>query len=321
MFWISNAYAEGSKFMPLQGTTIAENVDSLYAFLLIVSLLSCVLLLGGMVYFVIKYRRQTPDQKTAYISHNSFLEFLWSFIPFVIFMIVAVWGWIIYHDMRTPPEGAREIQAIAQKWQWTFAYKNGHKEAGKNANLYVPAGEPVKIVLTSKDVLHSFYIPSFRIKQDAIPGRYTSVWFEAKKPGEYIIFCTEYCGAEHSNMMGKVIALTKEEYDEWLNLQAPPIAVYEKGEHVYAKNQCASCHSMDGKRVVGPSLKGIFGKTVSLNSGEKVKIDENYLRESILRPNAKARHSFVAGVMPSYQGRLSEEELSALIAYIKEQRD
>ena len=170
-----------SHFMPPQATEIARSVDALYAFLLIVSFISCVLVIGGLILFAVKYRRKSFDEKTPYISHSTTLEFLWSFIPFVIFMVVFVWGWIVYSNLRHMPENALEIAVQGQKWNWTFTYKNGRSTGG---DIFVPVGVPVRLVMTSADVIHSFFIPAFRNKQDVIPGRYTQLWFKAEKEGD-----------------------------------------------------------------------------------------------------------------------------------------
>lgn len=315
-FLIANAWANtGGKFMPVAGTEIAGRVDNLYSFLLIVSLVACVILLGGMAYFVVRYRRLTPTQETAYITHNTFLEFLWSFIPFVIFFIVFAWGWIIYHDMRTMPENAREVQVTARKWGWTYTYKDGRT----SDTLIVPIGEPIKLVMNSVDVLHSFYVPSFRIKQDVVPGRYTALWFEVEKPGDYTVFCTEYCGSGHSAMLSKITAVPLEQYNKWLADVQPTLSLLEQGEKLYAVQACKGCHTTDGSVVVGPSFKGIYGTKAKLDDGTEKDVDDNYIRESILYPAKVAKVEYAAkkGQMPVYQGQLSESDVSALIEYIK----
>jgi cytochrome c oxidase subunit 2 len=313
MFWIPVAAAESGKFMPLAVTDIAKQVDSLYMFLLVSSLISCVILLGGMLYFVIKYRRKTEDQKTAYITHNATLEFLWSFIPFVIFMVVFAWGWIIYHDMRVAPANALEVEVTGVKWGWSYTYRNGKT----SDELIVPVDTPVKLIMRSKDVLHSFFIPSMRIKQDVIPGRYTSMWFESKELGEFTVFCTEYCGAGHSAMVSKVRVVTEDEYEQWLAVGFEGLALYEKGEKLFAQKQCVGCHTTDGRPSNGPSLRGIFGSKRVIADGTEVTADENYLRESILYPNAKVHMGYSAGLMPAFQGQMSEDDLSAVISYLK----
>ncbi|MNJ93409.1 Cytochrome c oxidase subunit 2 precursor [compost metagenome] len=316
MMWFNLAKAQS--FMPAQGTEIAKQVDNLYAFLLITSFIACVLVIGGMIYFVWKYKRKSDNDKTAYISHNTFLEFLWSFIPLVIFLVVFAWGWWIYHDMRTMPKDALEINVIGKQWVWEVEYKNGYKTVNE---IVVPVNKDVKILLTASDVLHSFFVPSFRVKQDAVPGRYTAVWFNAQKLGDFHIFCTEFCGASHSNMIGRLRVVTQEEFDKYLEQgqEEGSLPLAKRGEKLFAVKACASCHSVDSPAVkVGPSLFQKFGHEETIEGGEKVKFDENYIRESILEPNKKIAKGFPKGVMPTFQGQLNENELNALVEYIKE---
>ncbi len=307
------AFAAGSTFMPPAVTEIAKEYDNLYGFILVVSLIGCVILLGGMVYFVVKYKR-TAGGKSAYISHNSFLEFLWSFIPLVIFLVVFAWGWKVYHDMRTFPENSLEIHALAQKWSWTFQYKSG-KTSPKE--LVVPINTPIKILLSSKDVLHSFFIPSMRVKQDAVPGRYTALWFESQKLGNFQIFCTEYCGDQHSAMMGTVRVLSTEDYEKWLKENDEALPLAKRGEKIY-KGICIACHTLDGNKGVGPSWKGLYGKAREFADGTNIPAaDENYIKDSILNPNSKLVKGFAAA-MPSYQGQLSDSQINGIVEFMKE---
>ena len=303
-----------SHFMPPQATVVARNVDVLYEFLLIVSTISCLLVIGGLILFAVKYRRRSEDQKSAYISHNSTLEFLWSFIPFVIFMISFVWGWVVYSQLRTMPENALEVQVQGQKWSWTFTYKNGRASSGE---FYVPVGQDVRLVMGSTDVIHSFYIPAFRYKQDVVPGRYTSLWFRAEKEGDYQVFCAEYCGDGHSAMMAKVHVVSREKYEDWLSNDPykglPPVQI---GQKVYT-SRCIACHNLTEQKNVGPGWKGVFGKVEKLEGGTDVTVDENYVRESILDPNAKVVLGFPRGVMPTFAGQLNEQELTGVIELIK----
>lgn len=310
MEWLNIANAQS--FMPTQGTEIAAKVDSLYGFLLVVSLISCVILLGGMTYFVVKYKRRTNVDKTPYITHSTILEFLWSFIPLCIFMFVFVWGWLIYYEQRTPPKDAFEVHVVAKQWSWDFFYKSGKKSSNE---FIVPVNTPIKLIMTSKDVIHSFYVPSFRIKQDVLPGRYTTLWFDANKLGNFQVFCTEYCGLDHSQMLAKIKVVTKAEFEEWLSEVPENLTPVELGKKVY-QNQCFSCHTTDGSPKVGPSFKGVFGKTETLADGSTVTVDENYIQESILQPAAKVVKGFPPA-MPSFQGLLNEEEIAGVIEYLK----
>ncbi len=309
-----------NSFMPVAGTKIAEEVDSFYAFLVVASLISFLILIGGMIWFLVKYKRTSLDQKSAYITHNNFAEFTWSFIPLVILMIIFYWGWEIYAKLKTPPENiAEEIHVTAMQWAWEYKYRNGRTiNSLSNDPMVVPAAKPVKLILTSKDVIHSFFVPAFRVKQDAVPGKYTELWFEAKEPGNYVVQCTEYCGTKHSNMMIRIQAMNHEDYVAWFHGEEAPRAesLADVGKKLFINKACASCHSLDGSRIVGPTFKGLYRSNREFADGSKAVADENYLKESILLSNAK----IVAGyppAMPIYQGQLDEEEVTALIEYIK----
>ena len=312
--WLSSAAYASSTFMPPEGTQIASYVDGLYKFLILVSFVSCVLVIGGLVYFAIKFKRNHQGEKTAYISHNHALEFAWSFIPFVIFMVVFAWGWWIYTEMRTFPRDSLEITVVGQKWNWDFLYKSGRKVSNE---LYVPVDTPVKLIMASRDVLHSFFIPSFRVKQDVVPGRYTALWFQANKAGNYQVFCTEFCGAGHSAMLAKVHVLPKKEYEEWLEKDPyKGLDLTQIGQKVYT-GKCVACHNVNAEKKVGPGFAGIFGRQEALEDGQTVTVDENYIRESILSPNSKIVKGFQKGLMPTFAGQLSEQELMGLITYLK----
>jgi cytochrome c oxidase subunit 2 len=268
---MASAVSTASRFMPPQATDIAIGVDRLYGFLLVASFISCVLVIGGMIYFVVKYRRESTAQKSAYISHNVLAEFLWSFIPFVIFMVVFVWGWIVFHQLRSMPDNALEIAVEAQKWDWSFVYKNGRRSSSE---FYVPVGQNVKLVMTSKDVLHSFYVPAFRNKQDVVPGRYINYWFNANTIGKFNIFCAEYCGDKHSAMLAKVNVVSLEEYENWLgNDPYKGLAPAEIGQKLYT-TRCVACHTLTDQKNVGPGFKGVFGRTEHFEDGGSVVVDE-----------------------------------------------
>jgi len=303
-----------SHFSPFAATDIASQWDTLYGFLLIASLISCVLVIGGLMYFAMKYRRQSENDKVPYISHDTRLEFLWSFIPFVIFMAVFVWGWVVFYNFRTMPKNALEIAVEAQKWNWTFTYKSGRNSSGE---FYVPVDQDVKLVMTSRDVLHSFYVPAFRNKQDVVPGRYTSYWFRAHTVGDYQVFCTEYCGDKHSGMLAKVHVVPREQYDEWLaNDPYKGLSMADIGQKVY-QARCVACHQLSDAKAVGPGWKGLFGRQEVMVGGQQIVADENYIRESILNPNAKIVQGYPSGIMPTFAGQLNEQELMGVIEFIK----
>lgn len=315
MWWLLIQTAQATNtFMPPAATDIAERVDTLYGFLLWASFISCVLVIGGFIFFAYKYKRNSENDKTAYISHNNFLEFLWSFVPFLIFMGVFAWGWVIYSQMRSFPEDSMEVAVNAQKWDWAFTYKNGRKSAGE---LVVPIDTPIKLVMTSKDVLHSFYVPAFRVKQDVVPGRYTALWFRPKYKGTYQIFCTEYCGDKHSAMLAHLKVVSREEFDEWLgNDPYKGLSMEQVGQKVFA-TRCAVCHNTSDQRLVGPGFKGLWGREETIEGGGHVKVDENYIRESIMDPNAKIVAGYPKGQMPTFAGQLSEQEIMGIIEYVK----
>lgn len=307
--------AHASSYMPFQGTEIAKRVDSLYAFLLISSLVSFILLVGGMMYFAVKYKRRTDNDATPNITHNNFLEFLWSFIPFVIFMLVFVWGFVIHKDMREAPEGSLEILVTGYQWGWQFDYRSG---VTTNTEFAVPVGTPVKLVMTSTDVLHSFFIPAFRTKQDIVPGMYTSLWFDAKVPGEYQVFCTEYCGTSHSDMLATLKVLPQAEYEQWLleksKIKDLPLA--ERGKILVEQGTCVACHSMDDQRKIGPGFAGLWGSTREFTDGTSAVADENYIRESLLFPSKKIVKGYADQMNVQ---NLDEEQIKAVIEYFKTQ--
>ena len=306
LFYAFISQAHGRSFMPIAGTKVAQKVDSLYSFLLVISVISCVLVIGGLIYFALKYRRKTADDKTAYISHNNTLEFLWSFIPFVLFIVVFAWGWLIYRDMRSFPDDALEIHVLGKKWNWDYQYKSGKRTT---AELTVPVGVPVKLILTSQDVIHSFFIPSFRIKQDVVPGRYTALWFEAEKQGRYQIFCTEYCGDQHSAMLGTLNVVSLEEYETWLGDNPyKGLSLAEVGQKVFSQ-KCTVCHNVNDQCKVGPGFAGLYQKQRQFADGSQAVADENYIRDSILMPQKQVVEGYPPNGMISFQGQLAENEL------------
>jgi cytochrome c oxidase subunit 2 len=306
-----------STYMPTQGTEIARRYDNLYGFLVVVSFISCAVLIGGMIYFAVKYKRKTAHDKTAYITHDTRLEVLWSVIPLIVFLIVFAWGWVVYNDMRSFPKDSLEISVTGKQWAWTAEYKNGVK----STDVVVPVNRNVKIVLSSEDVIHSFFVPSFRIKQDAVPGIYQALWFNSEKLGEFHVFCTEYCGTSHSAMTTKVRVIPQEDFDKWLTEESEvgllPLA--QRGAKIFQTRACASCHSVDSPAVkIGPSMFQRWGKPAPVNDGQSVTFDENYVRSSMMTPQAHIATGFPKpSPMPSFQGQLSESELTALIEYLK----
>lgn len=306
-----------SDFMlPPAKSTTAETTDALFHFINVTSLILLIGITIAIIYFAIKYRRKSDEDVTPVISHNSKLEITWSVIPLILVMIVFGWGLSGYVTLATPPDDAYEIRVVGKSWLWEFHYNTGHVSVNE---LHVPANRPVKLVMSSDDVLHSFYIPDYRIKRDVLPNRYTSVWFEATEPGESIIFCTEYCGTAHSNMLATTYVHEQEDFDTWLATAGSadddrdPV---ELGEELITRNACNTCHSVDGSRLQGPSFQGLWGTEREMQDGEIVVFDENYVRESILEPNARITRGYDP-VMPSYAGTLNDRQIDAIIEYLK----
>jgi cytochrome c oxidase subunit II len=304
--------------LPEQSSTVASDVDNLFMF---INIAGGLLLLGitiALVYFSWKYRRKSKEDVTPVIRHNLALELTWTIIPLILIMIVFAWGFRGYMNLRNAPSDAMEVYVTGLSFGWQFAYTNG---VMTGSDLVVPAGRPVKLIMQSRDVIHSFFVPDFRIKQDLLPNRYTTQWFQADNPGTHVIFCTEYCGSGHSAMMGRVVVLPQEEFDTWLatekakSEQELPLA--RLGENVFSQQGCMACHSIDGAAGIGPTMKGLFGATRNFTDGSSAVADESYLRESILVSNAR----IVAGyppAMPNYTGVLSDRQVDALVEYIKE---
>jgi cytochrome c oxidase subunit 2 len=279
------------------------------------------LVVGLMLFFVVRYRRRNGVAPGETPSHNTALEITWTLIPLAIVTLIFYQGFAAYMDMQTAPPGCYEVRVSARQWAWQFVYPNGHVDE----NLHVAAGRPVKLTMTSADVLHGLWIPDFRVKMDLVPGRYTTTWFQALRPGTYQLLCTEYCGGNqqrgHSDMLASVVVHTPDEFQAWLKDAAdflknlPPA---EAGKILYQRRGCAQCHSIDGSRgtLAGPTLKGIFGTTHDLADGSSVTVDDNYIRESILEPQAKIRAGYKP-VMSTYQGTLSDGDITALIEFIK----
>ncbi len=304
----------GTKLSPLALSETARHFDTLYSFLIIVSAVASLLVIGGFIYFAFKYKRENENQKTAYITHNNLLEFLWSFIPLLFFLLIFVWGCWVYYEMRTFSKDSFEIHVLGQKWYWEFQYKSGRKTT---ADLYVPVNQPVKLIMTSKDVIHSFFIPALRIKQDVVPGQYTALGFKAEKEGMFQVFCAEYCGDQHSSMLAKLHVLSREDFDQWLSSDPyKGLSVAQIGEKVFS-GKCLVCHNTSDVKKIGPGLRGLFRSVREFTDGSKALADENYIRSSLLNPNGQIVKGFQKGMMPTFQGQLSEEEVLGLIEYIK----
>jgi len=297
-------------FWPESASTSAGQEDALYIFLVLVSAVMTTLIFTTLIIFAVKFRKRR-NQTAEQIEGSQVLEITWSVIPMGVFLSIFVWGAVLYFKVRTPPQDATEVYIVAKQWMWKFEHVEGQREINE---LHVPVGRDVKLIMTSQDVIHSFFIPAFRLKQDVLPGRYTTLWFRATKPGTYHVFCSQYCGTQHSGMVGWVTVLDPRDYEAWMSGGAiQPLAV--TGQKLFSELGCSTCHRFDTQGR-GPNLAGVFGKPVMLEDGRSVVADENYVRESILEPGTKIVRGFKP-VMPTFQGQLSDEQLSALVAYVK----
>jgi cytochrome c oxidase subunit II len=298
--------------LPERASSFAGEVDALFYFIVAVTIFFTVAVSIALLYFAVKYRRRSEADRPAEIHGSLALELTWTLIPLAIVVVMFVWGAKVFFHMNRPPDDAMTVSVVGKRWMWKLQHPTGHREINE---LHVPRGRAVRLVITSEDAIHSFFVPAFRIKKDAVPGRYNTAWFRATRTGTYHLFCAEYCGTEHSKMIGRVVVLEPEAYQAWLAGGPPPESPVAAGEKLFTELNCITCHRPDDAGR-GPVLVGIFGRPVRLATGDTVVADEAYLRESIVNPAARV----VAGyqpVMPTYQGQVSEEQLIALIAYIE----
>ncbi|MFH1279604.1 MAG: cytochrome c oxidase subunit II [Candidatus Eisenbacteria bacterium] len=308
-------FKDGSFWMPEQASTVAGGVDRLFDFILYISLFFFLLIVGLMVLFVIRYRRRKGVDAEKSATHHTALEVTWTVIPLILVGVIFYLGFVGYMNLATPPGNSYEVNVTAQKWSWMFTYPNGYVDQ----NLHAPVDVPVRLVMTSEDVIHSFFVPAFRVKKDVVPGRYSNVWFEATEPGEYDLFCAEYCGTSHSDMIAKVIVHPPGEFEIWLEQASDfldRMSPAEAGAKLYAARGCKQCHTADGSSNIGPSFKGLYGRKGVFDDGTAYTAEENYLRQSILEPMAYIVAGYEA-VMPTYQGRLKDREITAIIEYMK----
>ncbi|RMG41021.1 MAG: cytochrome c oxidase subunit II [Candidatus Dadabacteria bacterium] len=309
-------------YLPEQASEFAYKVDRVNQFITNTSVFFIVLICGAMLYFAFRYRKRPGEtDETPRIEGNNYLEVVWTAVPAIISIYVMYIGIVTFREMRTVEPDALEVNVTAQKWKWDFEYQNGKKTT---AEATIPVDKPVKFILASRDVIHSFFVPAMRVKMDAVPGMYTYVTFKPIKTGTYNIFCTEYCGTGHSAMLAKLRVVSEAEFERWLNdnseeLLKAQMSPAERGENLYNKSGCVACHSLDGSRRVGPSFLKLFGKKEALADGSEVTADENYIKESILNPNAKVVKGFPPNQMPAFEGQLTDDDISALIAFIKAQ--
>jgi cytochrome c oxidase subunit 2 len=321
------AIENGSFWLPKQTSTFAPEVDHAWNVVMILCVVFFVGIVGACGYFLVKYKRRSDNDKTSPIDHSAKIEFIWTVVPTILVVwlfFVGLRGWV---DAAIAPADAFEINVTAEKWNWTFTYPNGTISPNL---LVVPKGRPVKLIMSSKDVIHSFYVPEFRVKRDVIPGSYTTVWFEATEIKDVLLECAEYCGKGHSEMLATVSIKDEEKFKEWVDSYGdveckpgagivcpPPVPLADKGKLLFSTWNCKTCHTIDGGPGTGPTLKGVFGSQVPLADGTVALADENYIRESILISNAKVVKGF-SPVMPLFKGTLRDKDIDALLAYIKE---
>jgi cytochrome c oxidase subunit 2 len=300
-------------FIPESASTVSSKVDALYFYLSGVTLFFTLLISGVIVFFVIKYRRRSPFEIPRPVAGSHKLETMWSVIPFIIAMSMFAWGAQIYFENSRPPKNANEIYVVGKQWMWKIQHSTGQREINE---LHVPVGRKIKLIMTAEDTIHDFFIPAFRIKADVLPGKYTTQWFEATQAGTYHLFCAEYCGMNHSGMIGSVIVMQPSEFDNWLSGNAGQQSPAVAGQQLYQSLGCVTCHGANGEGGRGPALVSLFGRKIDLTNGQSLTADEAYVRESIENPQAKIVAGF-GPIMPTFQGQVTPEQLIQLMSFIK----
>jgi len=299
-------------FLPERAASFAGEVDALFLFILSVTGVFALGIWVALIFLAVRYRRRSEADRPAEIHGSLVLELTWTIIPLLLMSVMFVWGAKVYFQLNRPPDDAMTVSVVGKRWMWKIQQPTGQREINE---LHVPIGRAVKLVITSEDTIHSFFVPAFRIKKDAVPGRYNLAWFRATKVGTYHLFCAEYCGTEHARMTGRVVVMEPDAYQTWLAGGPAPESPVVAGEKLFTELNCITCHRPDSAGR-GPVLAGIFGRPVKLASGDTVVADEAYVRESIVTPAAKVAFGYQP-VMPTFQGQVSEEQLIALIAYIQ----
>ena len=297
---------------PPAASTISEGIDQLYFVLTGITLFFTVLIFSIIFYFMVKYRRRSPDEVPVDTHAPMVLELAWTIIPSLICVVLFVWSAKLFVVNARPPAASSEIFVIGKQWMWHLQHAEGPREINE---LHVPVGVPVKVTMTSQDVIHDFYIPAFRVKKDAVPGRYSSIWFQATETGTYHLYCAQYCGTNHSEMIGWIYVMTPSDYAAWLAGGEKTEPMAQQGEKLFAQFGCETCHGAQ-PGALGPSLAGIYGKPQKMQTGETREVNEDFIREAVLTPGSTRVPGF-APVMPTYEGQVNEEQMLQLIAYIK----
>jgi cytochrome c oxidase subunit 2 len=296
----------------LEASSIAPRIDAL--FWSAIALCSAVALgvVAAIVFYSVRYRRGSGADRSGRHDQSLGVELTWTLVPFALFVAIFAWSLFLFAQLHTPPPDAQTIYIVAKQWMWKVQHPGGQREIN---TLHVPLGQPVRLTMTSQDVIHSFYVPVFRVKQDVLPGRYTQLWFTATRLGSFPLFCAQYCGLDHARMGGEVVVMRPADYSHWLAGHAGPLSLAAAGAALFRSRGCSGCHGADAA-VRAPDLDGLYGRAVHLADGSTVIADERYIRDSILLPDTQIVAGF-APVMPSFAGQLREDELLALIAYLK----
>ena len=301
------------QFFPDSGSSISGEVNFFFWLMVVLCATVATGIAVFLIYSAIRYRRKHENELGSQRRNNIPAEAAWIVLPFLFFMGMFAWGATLYFKIERPPDNTINMYVVGRQWMWKIQHPEGQREIN---TLHIPVGRPVKLIMTSEDVIHSFYVPAFRTKQDVLPDRYETTWFEATKPGKYHLFCAEYCGTKHSGMIGWVYAMTPGDYQLWLTQGAAEGSLASQGEKFYHQFGCSNCHHFDGQGRC-PNLRNLYNHPVQISDGRTVLADDSYIRESILDPNAKIVYGFAANIMPNFTGQLSEEQVVALIAYIK----
>src|SRR5271156_2507390 len=306
------AAMQAPQLRPEAASSIAEGVDHLYFALTFITLFFTFVIFSTILFFMVKYRRRAENERPPDTEDNLALELTWTIIPTLICVGIFLWASSLYFENSRPPSASTEIFVIGKQWMWHIQHPEGVREINE---LHVPVGVPVKLTMTSEDVIHDFYIPAFRVKKDVIPGRYSSLWFQATKIGTFHFFCAQYCGADHAEMLGWVYVMTPSDYEAWLAGGARTVSMSDAGGHIFSNLGCATCHTPNGAGR-GPSLAGVYGKREKLKNGDTRVVDEAFLRQAIVNPNSVVLPNYPP-IMPTFQGQINEEQVLQLIAYVK----
>ena len=297
---------------PPDASTAAQQIDQIFFSLTALTLLVCAIVFLPIIFFSVKYRRNSKADRSNPRFESLLFESGWVVVPLLIFIGLFGWGTIVYFHLERPPRDALQVQVVAKQWMWKLQHAEGKQEINE---LHVPVGRTIALTMTSQDVIHSFFVPAFRVKQDVVPGKYTGEWFKPTRTGEYHLFCSQYCGTDHSRMIGRVVVMEPAEYERWLNTGESTQSITLAGERLFRERGCSGCHSVNSK-FHAPLLEGFYGKSAPLETGELVAVNERYVRDSILLPGKEIAKGY-QNIMPSYAGQLSEEEIMQLIAYLK----